>query len=49
MLDGGFAVKRFERYDGDMLIVTELFPEEQELKIPLDTVAGVYAIGLRGD
>ncbi len=49
MLDGGFAVKRFERYDGDMLIVTELFPEEQELKIPLDTVAGVYAIGLRGE
>lgn len=49
MLDGGFAVKRFERYEGDMLIVTELFPEEQELKIPLDTVAGVYAIGLRGE
>ena len=49
MLDGGFAVKRFERYEGDMLIVTELFPEEQELKYPLDTVAGVYAIGLRGE
>lgn len=49
MSDGGFAVKRFERYDGDQLVVTELWPEEQELRIPLDTVAGVYAIGLRGD
>lgn len=49
MQDGGFAVKRFERYEGDMLIVTELFPEERELQIPLDTVAGVYAIGLRGE
>lgn len=49
MQDGGFAVKRFERYDGDMLVVTELFPEERELRIPLNTVAGVYAIGLRGD
>jgi len=49
MKDGGFAVKRFERFDGEMLVVTELYPEEQELKIPLDTVAGVYAIGLRGD
>jgi phage repressor protein C with HTH and peptisase S24 domain len=49
MTDGGFAVKRFERYEGDMLIVTELFPQEQELRIPLDGVAGVYAIGLRGE
>lgn len=49
MTDGGFAVKRFERFDGEMLVVTELYPEEQELRIPLDTVAGVYAIGLRGD
>lgn len=47
--DGGFAVKRFEKFEGDMLVVTELYPEEQELRIPLDTVTGVYAIGLRGD
>lgn len=51
MKDGGFAVKRFERIDerDSVLIVTELYPEEQELRIPLDTVVGVYAIGLRGD
>lgn len=47
--DGGFAVKRFERYDDGTLVVTELWPEEQELRIPVDTIAGVYAIGLRGD
>lgn len=49
MKDGGFAVKRFERYEPEMLVVTELWPEEQEIRIPLDTVAGVYAIGLRGE
>jgi len=51
MKDGGFAVKRFEMIDErlGLLIVTELYPEEQEIKIPLDTVEGVYAIGLRGD
>jgi len=49
MKDGSYAVKRFERFDADCLIVTELFPEERELQIPLAEVAGVYAIGLRGE
>lgn len=46
--DGGFAVKRFERFDGEALVVTEVYPVEKELRIPLSSVAGVYAIGLRG-
>jgi transcriptional regulator with XRE-family HTH domain len=46
--DGGFAVKRFERFEGEALVVTEVYPEERELRIPLSEVAGVYAIGLRG-
>lgn len=49
MKDGSYAVKRFERFDPDVLVVTELFPEERELQLPLAEVAGVYAIGLRGE
>ncbi|WP_312145224.1 helix-turn-helix domain-containing protein [Brevundimonas sp.] len=49
MKDGSYAVKRFERFDADHLVVTELFPEERELQLPLADVAGVYAIGLRGE
>lgn len=49
MKDGSYAVKRFERMDDQDLIVTELYPEERELKIALRDVQGVYAIGLRGD
>jgi transcriptional regulator with XRE-family HTH domain len=46
--DGGFAVKRFERFEDDKLVVVEVYPVEQELRFPLADVAGVYAIGLRG-
>jgi transcriptional regulator with XRE-family HTH domain len=46
--DGAFAVKRFERFEGDQLVVVEVYPVEQELRFPLADVAGVYAIGLRG-
>ncbi|MFN3352613.1 MAG: helix-turn-helix domain-containing protein [Brevundimonas sp.] len=46
--DGSFNVKRFERFDGSELVVTEVYPVEQELRFPLDKVAGVYAIGMRG-
>ncbi|MGR6533110.1 helix-turn-helix domain-containing protein [Brevundimonas sp. RM1] len=49
MKDGSYQVKRFERMADGQLIVTELYPEERELKIDLDLVEGVYAIGLRGD
>lgn len=49
MKDGSYAVKRFERTDEETLYVTEIYPEERELKFPLRDVHGVYAIGLRGD
>lgn len=50
MKDGSYSVKRFERYDDDGLIVSELYPVERELPpIPTADVKGVYAIGLRGD
>lgn len=49
MLDGSYAVKRFERIDDETLDVTELYPEERPLEFALSTVKGVYAIGLRGD
>lgn len=49
MADGSYAVKRFERMDDETLYVTELHPVERELTFPLSEVAGVYAIGLRGD
>lgn len=49
MRDGSYAVKRFERYEADVLVVTELWPEERELRYPLADVAGAYAIGLRGE
>lgn len=49
MLDGSYAVKRFERMDDETLYVTELYPEERPLTFPLSAVKGVYAIGLRGD
>lgn len=48
MKDGSKLVKRFEHYDDRVLVVTELWPEEKRLEIPLEDVAGVYAIGLRG-
>lgn len=48
-MDGAYYVKRFERIDGERLIVTELYPEEKELTFDLAEVRGVYAIGLRGD
>lgn len=47
--DGARLVKRFERYTEDSVIVTELYPVEREMQIPLRDVVGVYAIGLRGD
>lgn len=46
--DGTKLVKRFESYRDDLLIVTELWPKEREITIPLDEVLGVYNIGLRG-
>jgi hypothetical protein len=49
MLDGSYAVKRFERMDDETLYVTELWPRERELTFALSEVRGVYAIGLRGD
>lgn len=49
MKDGSYAVKRFERYEADVLVVTELWPEERELRLPLADVTGAYAIGLRGE
>lgn len=48
MVDGSYAVKRFERVDDDHLYVTELYPKERELTFDLAEVKGVYAIGLRG-
>ena len=48
MKNGSKQVKRFEYYDDAVLVVTELWPEERQLQIPLEDVAGVYAIGLRG-
>jgi phage repressor protein C with HTH and peptisase S24 domain len=47
--DGSKLVKRFEHYDDQSLVVTELWPEERQITIALEDVAGVYAIGLRGD
>lgn len=47
--EGVFYVKRFERTEGDKLIVTELHPVERELTFDLRQVRGVYAVGLRGD
>lgn len=49
MKDGSKLVKRYEHHDAETLTVTELWPEEKQLTIPLADVAGVYAIGLRGD
>lgn len=49
MKDGSYQVKRFERIDGQTLVVTELYPQERELEIDMAEVQGVYAIGLRGD
>lgn len=49
MKDGSYLVKRFERMDDETLYLTELYPVERELTLPLAEVAGVYAIGLRGD
>lgn len=49
MKNGSYQVKRFERIEGDKLIVTELYPVERELQIEMSEVEGVYAIGLRGD
>lgn len=49
MKDGAKLVKRFEHYDDKVLVVTELWPEEKRLEIPIEEVEGVYAIGLRGD
>lgn len=47
MNDGSKLVKRFERYDADALVVTELWPVERQLEIPLADVAGVYGVGVR--
>jgi len=47
--DGSYYVKRFERVTDEALEVTELYPEERPVSFPLDSVKGVYAIGLRGD
>ena len=47
MSDGSKLVKRYEFHDAENLTVTELWPEERQLTIPLADVAGVYAIGLR--
>ena len=49
MMNGSYAVKRFERMDNETLTVTELYPEERELTFPVAEVRGVYAVGLRGD
>lgn len=49
MKDGSKLVKRFETFDDTSLIVTELWPAERRIEIPLADVQGVYAIGLRGD
>lgn len=49
MKDGSKLVKRYEHHDDETLTVTELWPKEKELTFALKDVAGVYAIGLRGD
>lgn len=49
MRDGTKLVKRFESYGVETLVYTELWPKEQQVEVPLSDVAGVYAIGLRGD
>lgn len=46
---GEYYVKRYEKSDGSTLFVSELFPEERMIPIPLKDVKGVYAIRLRGD
>lgn len=49
-LHGGEAyVKLYEKSDGSTLFVKELFPEERVITFPLESVAGVYAVRLRGD
>lgn len=47
--DGTFLVKRYEGVEGSTLVVTELFPVERKLEIPLQDVRGVYRVGLRVD
>lgn len=49
MKDGSYIVKRFEKIEGESLVLTELWPVEKEMRIELNKVAGAYAIGLRGD
>lgn len=49
MKTGRFHVKRYERTVGDTLYVTELHPKERQLTFDMNDVAGVYAVGLRGD
>ncbi len=48
-LDGEYYVKRYERTDGAAVYVTELFPEERQVRFDMKDLKGVYAIVLRGD
>ncbi len=47
--DGSKIVARFEGFEGEAVVVTELWPEERRLTFEAASVSGVYAIGLRGD
>lgn len=49
MKDGAKRVVRFETFDDETLTVTELWPRERRVELPLAEVNGVYAIGLRGE
>ncbi|MFC5346286.1 helix-turn-helix domain-containing protein [Brevundimonas staleyi] len=49
MKDGSKLVKRFDGYTDNELLLTELWPEERQIRLDLADVKGVYAIGVRGE
>lgn len=49
MKNGDFYVKRYEGVDEGVLIVSEIYPAERQIRFPLEEVKGYYAVGLRGD
>lgn len=49
MKDGAKLVKRFDGYTDNELLLTELWPDERQIRLDLADVKGVYAIGVRGE
>ena len=48
-LDGQYYVKRYDKVDGSAIYVTELFPDERQLRFDLKDLKGVYRLTIRGD